>query len=138
MSATTIQAYTKKTLSKALCWLEQQPKDWAHHINADTAVRLYLKAQNEEKEKKKKNSFVKELNKYCDNNTISKEEISKNSLPSAEPLNLNKEINLSFLDSKSKDLVEKTKEGLNLSSSEEALRTLLQIGYKSLKPLLSP
>ncbi len=173
----TIQAYTKKTLSKALSWLEQQPKDGAtatDTINADTAVCLYLKAQNEEKERKNK-LFVKELKKYCTNNTTVAEESLKdpshpkdhsttnedplikedhsttnedplikedfpeqdNSSPLAKPLNLNEEIDFSVLDLKSKDLIEKTRKGLNLSNSEESLRILIQIGYKSLKPLLN-
>ena len=161
MSATTLQAYTKKTLSKALSWLEQQPKDWDQHITADTAVRLYLKVQNEEKEKNKENPFVKELKKYCNNTVVTEKEspdikdgstdqgavikdISskldtqpEHSLPPAKPLNLNKQMEISLLDLKSKDLIEKTRENFNLSSSEEALRMLIQVGYKSLKPLAS-
>lgn len=48
------------------------------------------------------------------------------------------EINpLISLDSKSRQIVEQTKRQLNLSQPEEALKALIQLGYKSIKSLIS-
>ncbi|MGI9548978.1 MAG: hypothetical protein ACR2M7_03225 [Bdellovibrionales bacterium] len=155
MSSSNIQAYTKNTLSKALFWLKTQPKDWANHINADTAVRLYLNSQNQEKEKNKSYRFQKELQKFCHQspdapveqaplkNSPEKQDTRPQedlalplSPPAKNPEDSPKEFDLALLDLNSQDLILKTKESLNLSHSEEALRTLLQLGYKSLKSLL--
>jgi len=125
-------AYTKKTLSKALFWLEQQPREWAHHVNADTAVRLYLQSKEQQEVT---NHFTKELKKYCTpSSELIKEEIKT---PAASPsASTQSTFNVALLDLKSQELIQQTKEDLNLTDSEETLRVLLQIGYKSLKSFL--
>lgn len=136
MSKRTIQAYTQQTVKKAMSWLEQQPSGLSQSIkDVNTAVELYLRNQ-KDTEAETSTKFTKELKKFCDQESLPDSE----ALPPAHSAPFSfAETESSFeesLDIKSQNLLKQTAEELNLSSPQEALRLLIQLGYKSLQNFL--
>lgn len=136
------KSYSEKTLKKALHWLGQQDHGWPQHIkDSNVAVQMYLKSN---KDKKKENSFQKELQEFLNEDIgavstdFSSQPPAKNFIetaPKSKPPFLEQSPikNNSFcLDEKSRQSLELVKKELNIQSDQEALRLLIQLGQKSL------
>ena len=150
--------YKPQIVAGARSWLEKQPEDFIKCINStDKIMKSYLKTQGEDMEPEKQSPFIKELKKYCNQDVqdkdFSKEDVAAYSLESKSPKNeiesplakdalvqddfSKKNAGLLNIDARSLEVIEQARQHLNLSSSEEALKALIQIGFKSLKPLVS-
>lgn len=148
------QKNSPEVLKKAIHWLGQQDHDWSKHIqDRDTAVKMYLKSQKKETQS---SSFQKDLQTFLSEETGAVlKNASKEILPPAKAVQQETEDLPAFsagdyseskssfegraflgeLDQKSLQVLEKTKEEWNLTSSKEALRLLIQMGYSKLSKL---
>lgn len=138
-------SYTKQTVQEALHWLKDQEEDWAKKIQSvDVAVQLYLNFKN--RKGIKKQQFSGELKKLCVNDAVplkvqksdenpdqglslcvEQDSVSSSPLPSSSTLSL---------DEKTRELLVKTANRLNLSHEKEALNILVHFGFASLQSLL--
>lgn len=158
------QRYSEQTVLKALNWLDKQPDNWSEHIkDSNIAVKMYLKSQGKNKERKL--AFTKEIKQFLKTEDEEASPFREKILEEKEPLGafLTKQTasppanwpsNISFptqekeppilkeekslvelLDEKSRQALKTTKSQLNLEQEEEALKLLIQLGRNCLEKL---
>jgi len=140
------QAYTRETLAEAFKWLSQQPSAMKEICSTpDELVGHYLHAKRNGNDSIDSNHPVSSENFRNDLKTIADSlnqfdfDTQEQELTARIPApTLNKNNNSSFfsLDPLSKSMLEEITANFNLSSDQEALRMLISIGYKKLKPIL--
>ncbi|MBC6414788.1 MAG: hypothetical protein GDA46_00110 [Bdellovibrionales bacterium] len=149
------------TIQKALYWFNKQDKSWLEHIeDSNTIVKMYLNSQKKSEEDSKFQTQVEKFsarekigatlisNDFSEKKIINSESLHTKTLENSNPFsNLTKfqSKNLSLkttppsqiftLDEKSLQNLEETKKELNLQSTQEALRLLIQLGKKTLNRL---
>ena len=138
-------SYTKQTVREALHWLKDQEGEWAKKIqNVDVAVQLYLNFKNRKQSEKQR--FSGELKKLCVNDSVPLKVQKSDENPdrglslcveddtvSSPRLSSSSAISL---DEKTRELLVKTTDRLNLSHEKEALNVLVHFGFASLQSLL--
>lgn len=153
------QAFTKDTLIQAYAWLQDQNdhvKEMAK--SPDILVGLYLKAKHNGVEALERPSIQNFKNELKSLAGIMQDFETKNPPPQSSVVNHGPTVSggiirspepasiplpththlpdlFSNLDSKTKTQIEEIKSDLNISSSEEALRLLVSVGYRALKKL---
>ncbi len=141
------QAYTKDTLTKAFAWLQTQTKEIKDIATSpEILVGLFHRDKRREDFSAPANSqefklelkslsgemqpFIKKPRKTEESpQAVTAQKASTQS-------SLNQSSFLSQLDPETENLINEVTQNLNLSSPKEALRMLIILGYKQIKPVL--